>query len=975
MTVERGAFARKALLVAVALVVAVAAWLVPAATGAAIIDQVYTGCISNLTSLPTGCASGLGISSTVTLTGVTASAAFVVCSTRTTSTIPNVALASCQLAQSGSDTVLTIAFSSAPAANTTAVQYYVAVFEAGVSVQRGSASFTTGLTPTAAPSITAVDCTKSFVQTSVRSASASSAADEQWTVRAILGTEASPCTSGTTTSLELTRNEAGSTITVEWQVVTYEGASVQRGTQCIGAATGTPACPTAPGATNNVNNRITLSTSVDTSKSLIRVSARGGTGIGGNEGWYLVRAEFLSTGASVTGVQFVRAAAPGNPQTNKQVEIAWEVVQLDDGSLVQGSGASPTALAATVASVNTAAIVTVDPTRTVPFFTVSGGTSNTAHFDDASLRAVVNADAAGVATDNSDLTFTRAGTAIANSIAWFAVSFFRCSTASGIAHDPLCTVAASTSASTGTFAVTTDWSSPYSVIVVRRQTSPNDGTPANGTTYCTGACTQTLGSGTVVYPADGSPSASVVTFTDSGLGSGTYYYKVWATIPALVGNCASTPCYVGGAEVSVTTRSDQSSVAVAGGAALNPVVAGVDSSTVALGTNGGKVLVLTNSTTDAGLGLSVSPVNTVAAVQGYVSTFPRSDVAADAMVVADQSGYVYSFNPVTGVANWSVKLDANGVKAALTVWVRNYALADPPSNMRTVYNDGTYDIIFVATANSTTQVDQSGDNGFTNNKVVALRADTGAVLWEFHPKRQTHAVCSGCAMDQIEGQPYLDYLREFLYVASHYGQTGSQNSLWILDVGASISAPTLRYVASGADYNTAPTLNWAQDKLYIGDVGGNLHILSDLGGATTHITQVVHSGVEVKGFVYEDFFNLGHLYWIRKDGIVVAYDEPGSTIRWTDTTAMRVGNPSCGAVGTNTLNQLLLGDTHVWVSACDGQIHQYTLDGTRDRQFLVGDGSKIVGPVSTSGSYPIAELFVTTGDAIYKVRLSGESLP
>jgi len=60
------------------------------------------------------------------------------------------------------------------------------------------------------------------------------------------------------------------------------------------------------------------------------------------EGEYLVRAEFLTTGTSVTGVQFARALTATT--NNHHVQISWEVVTLNDGSTVQTSGATPTSL-------------------------------------------------------------------------------------------------------------------------------------------------------------------------------------------------------------------------------------------------------------------------------------------------------------------------------------------------------------------------------------------------------------------------------------------------------------------------------------------------------------------------------------------------------------------------------------------------------------------------------------------------------
>ncbi len=83
------------------------------------------------------------------------------------------ALYTCDLNNGGAGGAarLTITPSVAPGNATTRVQYYVAEFDAGVSVQRGidDASTARALTPTAAPTLTAVDCTKSFVLTSVRS--------------------------------------------------------------------------------------------------------------------------------------------------------------------------------------------------------------------------------------------------------------------------------------------------------------------------------------------------------------------------------------------------------------------------------------------------------------------------------------------------------------------------------------------------------------------------------------------------------------------------------------------------------------------------------------------------------------------------------------------------------------------------------------------------------------------------------------
>lgn len=533
LTAARGAAA------AIGVGLALGTWLAPAIGEAALLRTVTSGTV-NLPNSATA--------TQIALTGTDITKAFVICGLRSPDSTPNLALYSCDLNNGGAGGTarLTITPTAAPGAANAFVQYYVAEFTAGVSVQRGTATFSgTGLAPSAAPTLTAVDCTKSFVLTTVRSTDTVQDADERWTVRATLGTAAAPCTSGTTTSLEMTRLEglAGTTVTVNWQVVTYEGASVQRGalgTACIGGSAATPACATAAGATNGLNNRITLGTGVDTSKSFILFTQQAGTATAGIEGEYLVRAEFRATGTGVTSVQFARAlTATAN---NHHVQISWEVVTLNDGSTVQSSGTTPTALGIGTATSSPALATLVDTTRTVAFVSSSGGTAGTTSVlnDVNTTGTIIGANGAS----QSAITLTRNDTTVASTNAWFAVSFFRCNTASGLAHDTLCTVGASTTALTATV----NWSSVNTVIVLGG-TSSVTATPTNGTNYAAGA---TIGGFPVAYSGSAATDTSYTQGT--GLTAGTtYYYKVWAKAGP-VGSCTVAPCYIGGAQGTVTPR-------------------------------------------------------------------------------------------------------------------------------------------------------------------------------------------------------------------------------------------------------------------------------------------------------------------------------------------------------------------------------------------------------------------------------------
>ena len=922
---------RRALLLA-----ALAACLAPGGAQAAVLEIVTSG----TRTMPASTTA-----QQITLpTGNDITKSFVICSTRTTNSTPDIYQVGCDLNNGGSGGAgrLTITpGSTAPAASSQFVTYYVAEFSAGVSVQRGTATFSgTSLTPSSAVTLsTAVDCTKSFVLINQRDTDTSNARDEVWTIRAFLATGGSPCTSGTTTSLDLSRDDgrSGTTVTVNWQVVTMEGATVQRGTSCIGGSAATPACPTASGATNGANNRVTLSTGVDTSKSFILVTGKAGSSVAGVEGEYRFRGEFLSTGSSVTGVQFVRTQTVTT--SNHQVDIAYEVVSLSDGSTVQTSGTSPSTITGTTASATATLGTAVDTTRTVLFFSNSAGDSGSAtRFDDTALTGVVN----GSNGTNSTLTFTRGSTTSigTDSIAWFAVSFARCTTASGTSYDTLCTVGAST---TGTTA-TVNWSSPNTVLIARSTSSISVG-PTNGTSPSVG---NSLGTGvTVVY--NGS-TATDTSFPDTGRTVGTqYFYKVWAKGGA-AGTCATSPCYVAGVQVSVTPRSSPtawSSIVAAGGSALNPAVAGT--SRVSLPSNNGKLISL-DATTGA---WDSVPNATVGAVQGYLSVFGSTEM----VVGSDQSGWVYSVDPSTGNYNWIKKLGttstvADAVQAAVSVYLRQFF----SSQMTTAY-PGSYDIIFVATFNTL----------LTNNKVFALRSDTGATLWTFDPANLNTSPCvGGCPMDQVSGQPWVDYLNDRLYLATGPGSGGTQKSFWFLDLRT--NGTLVKVYAAGADFTQAPTQSGAGTKLYTGDESGTLHVINLADDVTPYAdtTNSAASGTAFKGFVWEDFGTDGRLYFVTTDGNVWCLVPPSTTPCW-----------KIKPVASGTVGQMLISDLYAWVGGSDGKIYQIDLNGatagTVSKTFTVGAGTLGLGPITTGTG---DELYVSTSDGtLYKISLTGGSLP
>ncbi|HUK63432.1 MAG TPA: hypothetical protein VLV15_08865, partial [Dongiaceae bacterium] len=157
------------------LALALAVGLIPAPARAAIVDRVTSG----VASLPNS-----ATPTQIALPGLDITQAFVVCSTGTDNTSPDQALFTCDLNDGGSGGAarLSITPSAAPGNTTTRVQYYVAEFAAGVSVQRGITILngTAGAGLIQTPTLAAVDCAKSWVLTSVRSVNGNNNRDEQW---------------------------------------------------------------------------------------------------------------------------------------------------------------------------------------------------------------------------------------------------------------------------------------------------------------------------------------------------------------------------------------------------------------------------------------------------------------------------------------------------------------------------------------------------------------------------------------------------------------------------------------------------------------------------------------------------------------------------------------------------------------------------------------------------------------------------
>lgn len=310
-------------------------------------------------------------------TAVDPARSFVLCHNRTNNGSPNQRV-TCVLTNA---TTLTIRSIQNNAANI--VQWYVVEFTSGIAVQRNETTLPAGGATRFVSTITLsppVDLAKSFVLISERINDGNQGRDQRWTIRARL---TSP------TTLELARNEAGTAVTVAWQVIQVQDATVQSNVAQI----------------NNGNNAVVVPiTAVDLTKTFVVFTRRAATGAQGREGRYQVRGELTNA----TTLTFSRAV---NNNNAGNVEIAWFVVTLNDGTTVQrgtttvnaGSGFRDVPLAPIVVN------------RSFPIVSVSGGTNLlNSHLDDTSLTDAF--------TSTTNLRLQRANTAIPATADWFVVN-------------------------------------------------------------------------------------------------------------------------------------------------------------------------------------------------------------------------------------------------------------------------------------------------------------------------------------------------------------------------------------------------------------------------------------------------------------------------------------------------------------------------------------------------------------------------
>src|SRR6266571_874769 len=231
--------------------------------------------------------------------------------------------------------------------------------------------------------------------------------------------------------------------------------------------------------------------------------------------------------------------------------------------------------------------------------------------------------------------------------------------------------------------------------------------PTNASTWANNAA---IGPNGAVVRYVGSATTSIAR---SGLTNNTtYYYQAFAYTGTGTATCYSSAAAATATARPSSTTQEAWSYMLAGGSALKPPIAGNDG--IFFSSNAGQMISL-NSTTGV---QNWAPAATTSAVQGWLIPTPLS-AGGNRVFAGDQGGKMYALNSSTGVIQWQPALTgATGIQAAPSVQVRAWS-----NNAFATAYPGTYDLVYVATKNGA---------GSTNNKVFALRSDTGAVVWTFN---------------------------------------------------------------------------------------------------------------------------------------------------------------------------------------------------------------------------------------------------
>lgn len=358
-----------------ALVAGIALAGLPNIASAATIKAVQSG---------TATSTGNG-TTTVSIASVDTSKSFLIFQTRSDSNRPVGSTVRGRMASSTSLEFVRVTDES----STINIQWYVVEYASGVKVQRGSLTESSGTVNTTITAVAALN--QAFVTWSKTPITA----DYQW------GDDDSILLELTTTSnLQMRANYESSNHVIWWQVIEFTNPSdilVQKGTTSL---TGTSTSVDA-----------SLGTTVNLQKAFVLAGYRA-TGSSASIGRRMARARLVNSST----VRFDRDAADAGEPIN---EIAWQVVELRDGSKVQSGSVN----FSSGTSQQTFAITSVDTTRAIAFASAQPANGQSMGKSPYVADDVIGVASATFALSSTSVTARRNNTAASADIGWYVVEF------------------------------------------------------------------------------------------------------------------------------------------------------------------------------------------------------------------------------------------------------------------------------------------------------------------------------------------------------------------------------------------------------------------------------------------------------------------------------------------------------------------------------------------------------------------------
>jgi hypothetical protein len=480
--------------------------------------------------------------------------------------------------------------------------------------------------------------------------------------------------------------------------------------------------------------------------------------------------------------------------------------------------------------------------------------------------------------------------------------------------------------------VTLTWDNPTAhsgVLVLRAEGAAPSAAPVQGRSYAVG---ETVGNARVVY-TDSFSSAS--TFTDTTVTNGTtYYYRVYNAGDARWYSAGNRPTSTG---LLATPRARVSGApawcySVGLDARIQPITelgVGIFSSF-----NNSVVANLTQVSNPAQDGAERwRPLPLGGLIGSRFPVVPLRGLPGQYLLVGDQAGVAYAINATSGQVLW--RWDNGGQPIGTIQSFPVTQLHDFANAAYQAAHPGR-DLVFFAT-----RLENAAQN-----RVVALNAATGAVVWTYQPGD----------LGMISGGMVVDYANNRLFIGTR-SHAGSTDTLRVLNTLA--TGPSAQEVARlpVGDIDLSLVRNAASNLIYATASDGTVHAVST---ATlqqvwelTLATQPAPNTPAFTSFVRPQ--GMGFVASIA-DGRVEFWDTASAAVTPTRKWSTPIASPS----GVFSFNRNAVA--RVYVGSSDGQVHQLELtNGVDSAQVSIG-GAQLIGTPTIDTTVSVSRLHVGSQD-------------